>query len=172
MAASRPRYTWRMWETALSNLNAGSALTFVLNTVGSWPDLGQGLGVRGDFTLRRVHGVIATTSENNGQATTLDGFCWGIIVAGRDAVAAGAVPDPVSDASDWLAYGTGFVSLASAGGLDTNHPMTTHVIDNKSMRKVNENNQDVILRMEALAGNVATISVHAAGRLLVSHGQR
>ncbi len=170
-ARSRPRYTWRFWDVANSNLLTAGSLNFVLNTVGQLPDL-SALGVIGDYTVRRNLGKIAATSENAGESNAIDGFGWGIRIADDDAVAAGALPEVVEDASNWLAFGQVFVSLASFGGSTSVHPLVIDLIDSKAMRKVNENHQSVVLSMQAVSGNQATISVHASGRLLVSHGQR
>ena len=167
---SRPRYTWRAWEGANSNLNAGGQLAFVLNTVGVYPDLNV-LGVLGDYTVRRIHGKIWAASELGNEGLNHDGFFYGIGVIEDDAVAAGAFPDPRNDAFDWMAYGQVGVSLQGAFSALI-HPTTTEVIDNKSMRKVNENHQSLVLVMDSFQTNQAIISVLTAGRFLVSHGQR
>ena len=169
---SRPRYTWRYFDTALSNLLAGGNLSFDIGTVGNAPDLAD-LGVIGDYTVRRLHMLIGSTSENNGEATTLDGYVWGVGVISQDAFNAGVFPDPKADAYDWLAFGGRYVPLSSAGGLATNHPYVQEIVDNRSMRKVNENSQALVIILDNPAvNNVATISIRLMGRLLVSHGQR
>ena len=168
---SRPRYTWRYWESGESTLSAASSLTFILNTVGGVPDL-SALGIFGDYTVRRLLGMVWAVSESGTARNSLDRFAWGVIIASRDAVLGGATPDPLSDAADWFAFGEGAVSLAGTGASNTIHPTTTLTIDSKAMRKVNENNQDVILRLEAPAGNFANVNILTMGRMLVSHGQR
>jgi len=170
--ASRPRYTWRMFQTGLSNLGEGASLTFVLNTVGAAPNLGSGLGVFGDYTVRRVVGTLSVMSNNVADVAVMDQFAWGIYIAEKDAVLAGGTPEPLSDPADWFGFGTGAVSLASAGGVAATYPMLVYAVDTRAMRKVNENHQDVVFRIEAPAANVADVLLVLTGRLLVSHGQR
>ena len=170
-ARSQPRYTWRMWEGGSSTLDAAAApLTFVLNTVGSNPDL-KDLGVFGDFTVRRVLGMIWAVSTLATELNAVSRFAWGLLIADRDAVSAAALPAPLSDAADW--FGFGEVACSQQGAFTAGvHPMTQVAVESRAMRRVNENNQDIILRMEAATGNAADITVVTLGRLLVSHGQR
>ncbi len=169
-APSRPRYTWWTWESGASALGVGGQLSFVLDTVGAFPDL-PAMGIHGDYTVRRIHGKIWAVSDAGAEQNNPDGFVWGITVMGDDSVGGGTFPEPRLDAADWMAYGEVAVSLQ--GGFSAGvHPLSEAVIDNKSMRKVNENHQALVLVMDALALNSNSISVSTAGRFLVSHGQR
>ncbi len=138
MARSRPRYTWRFWESAQSILPNGTSLSFDLATLGSWPDL-SALGVVGDFTVRRFHMLIGGMSLNTTDISGLDSITYGVYVAGNDSVVGGTLADPASDPADWMVFGSLYVPLSSAGGLATTHPLVQHRVDNRSMRRVNEN---------------------------------
>ena len=85
-------------------------LNFVLNTVGSAPDLAA-LGVLGDYTIRRVLGKIGYVNNLGSESASTDYFTWGVIVVSDDAVAAGAIPSPRLDNADWLAHGEEGASL-------------------------------------------------------------
>ncbi len=169
---SRPRYTWRFWDTARSTLTSGGSLVFDLGTVGASPDL-QAIGIFGDFTVRRLLGKIWAISTRASEANSYDSFAYGVIVATNDAVAVGptALPTPRNDAADWMAFGEVAVPQTSTGLVASSHPLHTEVIDNKSMRKVNENNQTLVLILSA-EGAQDSILVQTQGRMLVSHGQR
>ncbi len=169
---SRPRYTWRFWESANSTLAVGGDLTFQLDVIGSSSSLAN-IGVFGDYTVRRLHGMLWCVSDAAAEANNPDALVWGVGVMSTDAVAAGGTPDPLTDVYDWLAFGQ--VAVSRQGSFSVNkHPMTSAVIESKSMRRVNENSQTLVLRIEALTGsaNDSAISVRTAGRFLVSHGQR
>jgi len=166
VARVRPRYTWRFYE-ATGAIGSGGALTFILNTIGSVPDL-KDLGVFGDYTIRRVIGKLFASSTNPTENTSVDWLVWGLIVADRDAVAGGTTPDPRSDAADW--FGFGQVGVSMQGSFSSSvHPLQSEFTESRAMRKVNENNQDVIMRVEASTANIGSITVDVVGRLLVSH---
>ena len=172
VARSRPRYTWRHWLSGRSVLAAGATLVFNLSTVGAAPDM-DALGVFGDYTVRRLHLVIGATSNNGAEASSFDHFTWGITVVNSDAAAAGfgSLPNPELDAADWMAFGTEMVSLQGAFSAGF-HPLQTIKVDNRSMRKVNENNQELVHIFRGGSANTGTIDVLTTGRMLVSHGQR
>ena len=169
-AAGRPRYTWRPWEQINATLAAGAQTRVPLNTSGSWPTLGA-LGVIGDYTIRRLVGVVSAISAFAAENSTMDRLVFGVIVMEDDALAAGVAPDPVSDAADWMAFG--FLYVAMHGTFTAgNHPMSTFALDNRSMRKVNENHQSPVLVVEAPGNNISSIVFCTSGRMLVSHGRR
>ena len=169
-ARPQTRYTWRYWQSSPFAVGAGAAATIILNTVGAAPELKE-QGVFGDYTVRRVLGKLFMASLNATESGAIDMVAWGLLIADRDAVAAGALPETVSDAADWFGFGQEGVSLQ--GSLTAgNHPMTVGVTESRAMRKVNENNQDVVLRIEAHGSNIGSINMTSAGRILVSHGHR
>ncbi len=167
---STPRYTWRYWDSTQASVGGGVALTFILDTLGAAPDLAA-LGVFGDYTVRRVLGKLFMVSTNATESSVLDHVAWGLIVSDKDAVAAGALPEPFTDAADWFGFGEAAVSIQGSFSASI-HPVTEVLIESRAMRKVNENNQNVVLRVEADTANVVSISMVTVGRLLVSHGQR
>ena len=130
------------------------------------------LGVVGDYTVRRVIGDAAGASQNVGNSVVVDVITWGIFIAERDATTAGVFPEPGIDQADWMAYGNVFVPLREdIAGNNVRLPVWLRV-DNRSMRKVNENHQDVVLVVHSVLRNVAIFHFWMAGRYLVSHGQR
>ena len=173
VARSRPRYTWRQFITGVTAGPSGARLAFDLSTLGPAPDL-SALGVVGDFTLRRLHMTLIAQSQAASESSSQDHYTWGVYVAGNDALAAGAtsLPDPESDAADWLAFGFVWASLESTGFSTGIHPIERAVVDNRSMRKVNENNQSLVLVVHVNSTNSGGVDLQAAGRFLVSHGQR
>ncbi len=164
----RPRYTWRMFEQAAFGMGSGGLVTVVLDSVGGAPDL-TALGIFGDYTVRRVLGKIWATSSNAAESGGIDIVTWGLLVADADAVAGAALPNPVTDAADW--FGFGAIGVSMQGGFSAGvHPLHEVPLESRAMRKVNENNQQVIVRLAAAAANVASVSVQMSGRFLVSRG--
>ena len=163
----RPRYTWRTFDVASSNMSGGTNLVYSLATVGAAPDLGD-LGIFGDYTIRRVHLTLAMVS-NVAATGILDIVYWGMTVVSSDALAQGAasLPDARLDSADW--FGHGVVAVLTATSIADRLMVTTHV-DVKSMRKVNENNQDPAIVFSSISGDDVTLRF--GGRMLVSHGRQ
>ena len=141
-----------------------------LTTVGLWPAFSV-LGIAGDYTVRRIRGFLSAVSVNNGSSIVQNTISWGIYIAGKDAATASAFADPQSDPTDWMAFGTFGVELFEPGPVGTVRPWVNVEIDNKSMRKVNENHQVPVLMIMSNTGNVGNMQVNTAGRILVSHGR-
>ncbi len=169
-AATRPRYTWRAWDGLLGfTLLAGVQTRSDLSSSPGWPTLDE-LGVFGDYTIRRIRGVLVAQSLDTSEELTAQSLHVGIIVLEDDALAAGASPDVRTDAADWMFWGVVFMSAQGSFSAAV-HPLSQLVIDNKSMRKVNENHQSLVMVLEAGAANTSGIQVQTAGRFLVSHGR-
>ncbi len=172
VARSRPRYTWRYFHSLNQAVTAGAQLNVQLNTNGTYPTMSSGLGVFGDYTIRRIVGDIMGVSADatNSNETLL--FAFGVYVGEHDAVVALAFPELQSDPADYMMFGNLMVpNTAMAGATGDNSSGQVH-FDNHSMRRVNENHQDVVLLIQADASNADTASITVAGRYLVSHGQR
>jgi len=169
VARSRPRYTWRFWQSAQSIATATS-VGIDLGTAGGMVSLSD-LGIKGDYTLRRIRGQMAVSSSRNSESQVDVGIAWGIYIADTDAFAAAAWPEPSQDPADWLAFGTVYADQRAALG-GAFHPTTFAPLESKAMRKVNENNQTVALIIQWLSLTDQVTQVNTSGRLLVSHGQR
>jgi len=169
-ARSRPRYTWRMFEST-ETLTTVAAVSIDLNTAGTMASL-SGLGIFGDYTVRRIRGAIAMTSFAAGASQAILGLAWGITILENDALALGALPEPINDPVDWMGYGTLYVGQTAPGTSVAIHPTESLVIDGKSMRKVNENHQSVVMILQWLSTTDETLRIEVSGRMLVSHGQR
>ncbi len=169
IARSRPRYTWRMWDSALM-ISSALAVGINLSAEGSMVPF-SGLGVFGDFTIRRIRGTLAVTSQSSVEGTVPQGLAWGIYVAELDAFTANALPEPVVDPVDWLGFGEVYASEHGIFAADVHVP-TIVPIETKAMRKVNENHQAIVLVFQWLTSTDQTLSVVSSGRVLVSHGQR
>jgi len=169
--SSRPRLTWRGWHNGLgATIIPGGQALVDLNNVGTWPTL-AGMGIVGDYTIRRIRftmGVQALLAVEN---TAAEALFWGITVVEDDAFAAAAVAEPEDDPADWMGYGTELASVQGSFSAST-HPLTLVKQDVKSMRKVNENHQRVVMVLEASGVNNGNIQVQVAGRMLVSQGVR
>ena len=166
----RPRYVWRGWDDGPAQISAGSARTINLGTAGNWPaDIT--LGVIGEYTIRRIVGKIAGISSSVGGSDSINLLTWGVYIGEDDAVAGGVFPEPLQDPVDWFLYGSMMVSNSrfdTGGGM----AMTSEVFDGRSMRKVNENHQTPIMRVENSSGSPDTVLVHTVGRTLYSIGRR
>ena len=171
-AGARPRYTWRPVLGAAQDIAPGVTGGYDLAAGGAAPALGSGLGVFGDYTIRRVIGTFAGASRNIGDSLEIDVIHWAIYVAENDALAAIAFPDVGVDVADWLAFGTLFVGLSqqNANAGSDNRPVMTTPLESRSMRKVNNNHQSPVLVVTASSGNTSSIRVMFFLRILVSHG--
>ncbi len=168
---SRPRYTWRYVQTDVALLAPGATQVVNLATGGSLPTL-AGLGIFGDYTIRRILGWIAGSSRNVGESVELDKLVYAISIQDDDAVSASVEPNPVTDPSDWMQFGSLPIPLTITGASGSVHPMSVGAIDNKSMRKVNENHATPMFVVEAPSFNTGTVGWFMSLRFLVSHGQR
>ena len=168
--AARPRYTWRFFNSPENVTVPGVGVFVLFANTGAWPDLVD-LGVFGDFTIRRLHATLLTTSALGSETNVMDQVVYGAGVFEVDAITAGAFPDPLEDAFDWFAFGSVGVSLASAGLTAGVHPMQSEKIDSKSMRKVNANHQQPGMIVFSSAFNAGNITWTLGGRMLVSHGR-
>ena len=170
--AMRPRLTWRQFfdDSGLVDVVGGTNQIRDLGTVGPAPDLSS-LGVIGDYTIRRLRYELSTlmaTTETIPEGVPL---FYGVIVVNQDAFGsgAGALPSPSSDAADWMSWGVILTPADPNATGQVTDAMRFVTVDNRSMRKVNENSQVIALVLETLVG--FTIRVNYAGRLLVSHGR-
>ncbi len=170
LVAGKPRYLWRQFHNAEFVLTPGSQAFTSFSNTGGWPDLVD-LGVHGDYTIRRVRGKIFATSALGSETNVMESLGYGAGIFQSDAVAVTAFPEIFADPFDWFIYGIIGVSLASAGLTAGVHPLMTEVIDNKSMRKVNENHQEAGLIMESSAANAGNITITVSGRMLISYGR-
>jgi len=170
--ALRPRLTWRQYGIgALIDVVGGTNRIFDLGAEGSAPSFAA-LGVFGDFTIRRLRwemSATVATVEVTPEATPL---WFGVTVVSSDAfnTGSGALPDPQLDSADWMAWGVMLVPTDPDAGGQVTDAFVYRTVDNRSMRKVNENSQVVALVFSAIAG--FTIRVNFAGRILVSHGRQ
>ena len=167
--ASRPRYTWRFFDGSIS-LNNALAQGINLSSVGAMASL-SGLGIFGDFTIRRIRGEMAVANQAIAEGNLLMGIAWGIFVSELDAFTAGAFPEPLSDPVDWMAFGTVYTDPDSRGAV-TKHPARFVDIGTKAMRKVNENHQAIVFVAQWLSPTDEDHDLAVSGRILVSHGQR
>ena len=170
-ARVRPRLTWRRFDSAGDiTIVPGAQASVNLVNDGLGPDLAN-FGILGDYTVRRIRGVISATSALGSESNTTDYVAWGIGVLEADADIANVFPEPLTDPFDWFGYGHVMVSL-QGGFTAAIHPMTLIELDVRSMRKVNENHQVLVMVLEAPAGNTGNVVLNIVGRLLVSHGLR
>ena len=168
---SRPRYTWRMFKLATTNLAVGATTAVNMESSGSWPGLSSGLGIFGDYTIRRIVGSLAVTSDSVAEAESPMLLLYGVYIGEDDAIVAGAFPELDADPADWMMFGT--VYLNSIGAFSAGvHPVVERQFDNRSMRKVNENHQSPMFLITNPATTTEAVKVSVAGRFLVSHGQR
>jgi len=114
-----------------------------LTADGQMADLGT-LGVKGDYTVRRIRGVLGVVSALGTETNAPDVLAWGIGIIENDALLATTFPDVRTDPFDWMGYGHVIVPLESAGLTAAIHPTVAVELDIKSMRKVNENHQSVV----------------------------
>ena len=167
----KPRLTWRAWDNEGASVLIPGAQTIVdLTTAGNWPSL-VNLGVIGDYTVRRVRGELTCQALVGVETNQAEQLTWGLFIAEADAVAASVVPEADNDAADWFGYGVVFMDAQGSFSAGI-HPSRFAVIDSKSMRKVNENHQRLVLVIDASGNNIGNVGVHTAGRFLVSHGRR
>ena len=129
------------------------------------------LGVIGDYTVRRIRGSIAVQSALGVEDNAAQELTYGILVADVDAVAGAALPESDEDPADWMAYGVVFTSAMGSFSAGV-HPLEVVEIDNKAMRKVNENHQQLVMILDSHPANAGNLVVQTAGRFLVSHGRR
>ena len=169
-AAVRPRYTWRQFSSLENVIVPGAQLLVSLANTGGWPDLID-LGVFGNFTVRRIHMRIYTTSALGTETNVMEVLHYGVGIFENDAVVANVFPEVDADPFDWFVYGSIGVSLASAGLTAGVHPMQAENVDNKSMRKVNANHQQPALLVQSAAANAGNVTASVIGRMLVSHGR-
>ena len=164
----KPRLTWRGFHVAGTSLVGGTNLAFDLSAIGSYPSL-TALGVFGDYTVRRVRWSLYARDIDAESTDVAQVAAWGLVIVNIDAFnsGVGALPDPLSDAADW--FGHGYVAYSSllAAGRDTSR---VYELDNRAMRRVNENSQVPIIVLAGIAGE--TMHFAFGGRLLVSHGRQ
>ena len=119
-------------------------------------------------TIVRCRGELLVMITAAGAASTAN-FTSGLIVVTADALAAGAVPSPLSDiGSDWLWWSNrGLRSLAggSASDEDGAAGIVRVPIDSKAMRKVGLN--QALILVSAMQPETLTISVHIVGAIRV-----
>jgi len=170
-AAMPPRLTWRAFESGPFTLSGGTNQGFDLGVEGLGPTL-VALGIVGDYTIRRVRWRLAVNNADAEDAVNTANMLFaGMVVVSADAFASGvgALPNPISDASPWWAYHTlpYFVGGTLTG---RNEAYQHYELDERSMRKVNENSQVPALVFALITGGTANVTF--AGRILVSHGRR
>ena len=170
-AALRARLTWRMFTKPAFGLVGGTNQAFNIAVEGPGSTL-TALGVVGDYTIRRVRWSLAV--RNNDAETGADTpvpFYLGMTVATSDAFASGvgALPSPEDDSADWFAYHAKhyFVGGTLTGRFEQYNQWD---LDERSMRKVNENSQMPVLVFAIPTGETASVAF--AGRILVSHGRQ
>ena len=122
------------------------------------------------FTVVRSHLIVHITSDQLG-ADELQFGAVGICVVSDQAEAVGvtAVPTPVTDAGSdlWLMhqYVAAEFAFVSGVGFDAAGGYT-YLIDSKSMRKVNDD-QDVLIVIELATGISNGFNITIAGRVLI-----
>ena len=166
----KARLLWRAWAVQDAVIIPGGQRAVRLNTEGTWPSL-ESLGVAGDYTVRRLRGIIAATSAAGTETNSVDFLTWGAYVADVDAVNASAFAESDEDPADWFAFGHLMVPLQGAFSAAI-HGMSQNVIDNRAMRKVNENHQTIMLMIDASATNLGNLVVTTVGRMLISYGRQ
>ena len=165
-----PRLTWRTFQQDTLTVLPGSKPVFRLDSVGSASSLSE-LGVFGDYTVRRIRGRIAGQTLESVSADGYDILYWGVVIASVDAFnTLGAIPDPETDSAPWMAWDVMHISRKVVASPLV---MERQLLETKAMRKVNENNQAIVLTIKADLGNDANgVNYIFGGRLLVSHGRQ
>jgi len=171
-ARTRARLTWRAFNVRGISPAAGAKSVQALDVVGPAPFLSTA-GVVGDYTIRRIRGMLEFLNEGATTGGSADVY-WGVVVVSRDAF--DAVPpvtlDPEDDNADWMLYGTGYAPRIGNGLVISTHERIRVGFESKAMRKVNENNSRVafVFKIGLTQGETVTFSL--SGRMLVSHGRQ
>ena len=163
---------WRQFgDGSLIDVIGGSNHIEDLGVDGAAPSLAT-LGVVGDFTIRRLRWEMSATVATVEAVPEATPLWFGVMVVSSDAFnsGSGALPSPRDDAGDWMAWGVMLVPTDPDAGGQVTDAFVYRTVDNRSMRKVNENSQVVAIVLECLLG--FTVRVNYAGRILVSHGRR
>jgi len=170
LAGIRPRYTWRPFELSETTLAANGSIHLDLSN-GAGGDSLLTLGILGDYTVRRIRGELGFVSQSALDSHSMASVWWGVTVVSNDALAVGAtaLPNPRVDSADWMLHGVAYVE---ENGIEGSTRGRMPNLETKSMRKVNENNQSVVLVIDLDASVAADVNVYAAGRILVSHGRQ
>ncbi len=94
--------------------------------------------IAADSTIVRVRGRLSISSADVNPGGAFGSF--GAIVVNADAFVVGvtAVPDPISDEADWMIHGNWSIEPTRIGNTDISVAPVYLTIDNKSMRKMNE----------------------------------
>ena len=91
-------------------------------------------------TLIRTRGRVMVVSDPSSSASPLAQITMGITVVTAAALAASAIPSPLSDiGSDWLWWDTAFVGEADTGVVGGTVEIDRISVDSKAMRKIGLN---------------------------------
>lgn len=109
-------------------------------------------------TLVRVRGIMAC--QTSAATTDFQGVRWAAAVEqnpGAAAMAAGDGPF-TGDHKDWMVFEP--FAVAGAGQIGVNQDPAGRVIDVKSMRRIEELNEEFFYAAEADAGNTAAVTLY------------
>ena len=157
--SSRRQRFWSNFGTGVFTLVGGgrASSNLTANLMTAFPEMK-------DYTLLRIRG----TFQMNAQVFATTTIDVGIIVVTRQAFEAGttSVPDPELDDADWLWYSTlthrGQRTERSAGVFaESPHALE---IDNRAMRRIQGNEQRVIMSVKNRSGSNVDIDIE--GRIL------
>ena len=150
-------------------INDVSVGTLAANSLGVTDLLSPGVVdpvITRDATVVRIRGVLGVMQTGIGTQVT---WTAGLIVCNTDQVAtAGAMPNPASEDADWIwHYGQrNFCQRDAGGGLNNINPVYV-TIDNKSMRKMKENEKTLALCMFNHTLSDSSISYSLLLRILI-----